>query len=159
MSAVTILNKTVDATVIKLRRGEELAAMKTAKTDGQDNAFFKIGADTYVASGLGIHVHELGDIHGDEVAPVTFQGRKGTLVHANNEQDDKESLWFAGIASGVLTAIMVGGGIAGGGGFLFVLAPVMSLVTLGAGGLYINTILSNRAKAKENRMASHGTPV
>lgn len=159
MSAVTILDKTVEASVIKVRRGEELEALRTARSDGQDNAVFKIGADTYVASGLGIHVHALGELKADVDVPVEFQGRKGTLIHADNEQDDKGSMWFAGAASGLITAVAVGGGLAGGGGFLFVLAPVLSLLALGAGGLYIKHIHDNRAKAGENRVARHGTPV
>ena len=158
MSTVTILNHAVDAKVVKIRRGEELEAIKTARSDGQDNAFFKIGADTYVASGLGIHVHALGEMDDDETVPVTYQGRQGTLLFANNEQDDKGSLWFAGVGAGVLTAITTAGGLAGGGGFAFVLAPVLGLVILGSAGLYIHHVLANRAKARENAIGKHGTP-
>ena len=154
MSNVTIGSKTIEATVLKIRRGEELAARETAEKDGMDNTFFKLGEDTYVASGPGTHVHGLKN--GTE---VTFNGKKGTVLSSNNEQDTKMDLLVTGGLTALVTAAAVGGAIAGGGFLAPILAPILGLFTLGIGGGFTWEVVSNRKKAKENLIAKHGTPV
>lgn len=154
MSQVTIGSKTIDASVIKIRRGEELRARETAEHDGMDNTFFQLGEDTYVASGLATHIHGLKN--GTE---VTFKGKKGTVLSSNNEQDAKSDLWVTGGLTAVVTAMAVGGAIAGGGALAFVLAPVLGLFTLGIGGSFTYEVYRNRRTAEQNLIAKHGTPV
>lgn len=156
MSNVTIGTKQVDATVLKIRRGEELAAREAAESDGQDNVFFKMGEDTYVASGYGIHIH---DEKNRQAIDVSYKGLKGKVASSNNEQDTKGDLIATGVITGLVTAATVGGAIAGGGALAFILAPVLGLFTLGIGGGFFFEALNNRKKAKENLLAKYGTAV
>ena len=154
MSQVTIGGKMIEAGVIKIRRGEELRARETAQHDGMDNTFFQIGEDTYVASGLATHIHGLENGTG-----VVFNGRKGTVLSSNNEQDGKSDLAVTGGLTAVVTAMVVGGAIAGGGFLAPILAPIMGLFTLGIGGGFTYEVYHNRKTAKQNLIAQHGTPV
>ncbi|MFN3431787.1 MAG: hypothetical protein ACK46X_17770 [Candidatus Sericytochromatia bacterium] len=154
MSQVTIGSKTLDASVIKIRRGEELLARETAQRDGMDNTFFQLGEDTFVASGLATHIHGL-----KNGTDVTFNGKKGTVISSNNEQDAQSDLWVTGGITAAVTAMAVGGAIVGGGALAFILAPVLGLFTLGIGGSFTYEVYRNRQTAKENLIAKHGTPV
>jgi hypothetical protein len=154
MSNLTIGNKPVDAAVLKIRRGQELAAREAAEKDGQDNVFFRLGEDTYVASGFGIHLH---DEKNRQDVDVTYKGLKGKVASSNNEQDTKGDLIATGVITGLVTAATVGGAIAGGGALAFILAPVLGLFTLGIGGGFFFEVLNNRKKAKENLLAKYGT--
>jgi hypothetical protein len=151
MATVSIGNKTFDANVIKIRPGQELAAQQTAAHDGQDNTFFKLGSDTYVASGLGTYVQGLKN--GDD---VTFDGKRGTVVASNNEQDTKADLWATGGITAVVTALAVGGAIVAGGPLAWVLAPAVGLFAGGIGGGFTWRVFDNRRKAKENLLAQYG---
>lgn len=151
MATVSIGNKTFDATVIKIRPGQELAAEQAAEHDGQDNTFFQLGGDTYVASGLGTHVQGL-----KNGAAVTFDGKRGTVVASNDEQDTKADLWAAGGITAVVTALAVGGAIAAGGPLAWVLAPAMGIFAGGIGGGFTWRVFENRRKAKENLLAKFG---
>ena len=151
MSNVTIGSKIIDATVMKIRSGQELAAREAAEHDGQDNTFFQIGGDTYVASGFGTHVHGL-----KNGTDVTFDGRRGAVVSSNNEQDTKADLWITGGLTAVVTAMAVGGAIVSGGTLAPILAPIVGLFTAGIGGGFTWQVFSNRRKAKENVLAKFG---
>lgn len=154
MSTLTVGNKTIEASVIKLRKGEELKARETAQSDGQDNMFFEIGNDTYVASGLGIHVHDP-----KQRTHVTFNGQRGEIISANNEQDDKGSMWFTAITGGLGTLVSLAGGAAMGGGSGLVLGAFGLFGVAALGGSYFWHLWANRQKAEQNLIAKHGTPV
>lgn len=151
---VIIGSKPIEASVLKIRRGEELNARETAQRDGMDNTFFQVGQDTYVASGLGTHIHGLKN--GTE---VRFNGLKGAVVSSNNEQDTRGDLIATGVTTALVTAATVGGAIVSGGFLAPILAPAFGLFTLGIGGGFFWSVLQNRKRAQENLLAKHGEPV
>ena len=51
MESIKVGARTVQVDVVKIRAGSEDAALRAMARDGVDNVAFKVGADTFVASG------------------------------------------------------------------------------------------------------------
>src|SRR5690242_929333 len=105
------LNEMKPQSVLKIRQGMELPAMETAKKNGADDIFVKMGNDTYAVSGTGFHVK---DLHlGDK---VTLNGQQAEITFI----DDQINSAMDGLKSvGKAAALAAGtGGVAVGGGLL-----------------------------------------
>ena len=75
--------------LVKLQPGTENQAMAAAKKDGADNVFFKMGKDTFVASGRGMERFGRAS-KGDAVQLVGEQGvygERGTVIGADYQRN------------------------------------------------------------------------
>ena len=91
---INTLNFLAEATVHRIRSGQELAALKTAKENGADDLFFSIGQDTFVASGRGLEGIKRGD-------SIFYKGRRGVVTVV----DDQINTAKEGAAVTVIPAI------------------------------------------------------
>ena len=66
--------------LLKIKHGQEQAAMAAAKQNGLDDVFFKIGDDTFVASQAGMKLS--GAKAGDR---VYLDGQRGTIVGVDRQ--------------------------------------------------------------------------
>ena len=106
MSEITVGNRALEATVVKLRQGSEKKALEVMSRDGVNNVAFKIGSDTYVASGHDLEVKGIA-----EWATVRHAGADGHVVKVN-EEVLKPGFWkrwgLAGAAVGLVGMPLTG---------------------------------------------------
>ncbi len=80
MAEITIGNRAVEATVVKLRPGSEKKALEVMSRDGVNNVAFKIDGDTFVASGRDL------DVSGIEAwGTVRHAGANGHVLKVDPE--------------------------------------------------------------------------
>lgn len=81
MSDVIVNNQAIlPKTLIKIKSGQEQNAIAAAKKNGLDDVFFKVGNDTFVASGTGLPLR--GAKPG---ATVYLDGKKGQVVATDRQ--------------------------------------------------------------------------
>ncbi len=134
--------------VLRLKRGQEQAAIAAARSNGADDVFFKLGDDTFVASAASMK------LTGTKAGGVVYlDGKKGQVVAVDNQLNSlSEGLLHpagdvvavGGIVYGVATAIKYAATGWGGLGLLY------GLIGVGA-GLAINLVptLIGRFKTKD----------
>ena len=143
MSTLNVNNQTLNAqSVLKIRQGQELAARETAKKDGADNVFFKVGNDTYVASGKGFNLKDV-----QPGAKFEFNGKQAQVVSIDSEVNSakdgllrmkKPATWMVGTGAAVGTV----GGLASSlfqsvfaGRTLGALLPVLKGIGMAGGAM------------------------
>lgn len=81
MSDVIVNNHAIQPkALVRIKPGQEQAAIAAAKKNGLDDAFFKVGNDTFVASGEGLALR--GAKAGDT---VFLDGKRGQLVATDRQ--------------------------------------------------------------------------
>ena len=114
-----------DASIYKLRKGQEAAAIKAAEKDGADNVFFRMGQDTFVASGNGMKLKGI-----EPGALVVHQGGVGTVIAVDNEINSAlegvKRVGSKGAATGaaILTGTAAAVSLWGTGGIASLMAPL-----------------------------------
>ncbi|MBM3266438.1 MAG: hypothetical protein FJZ01_02215 [Candidatus Sericytochromatia bacterium] len=89
------------ASIVKIQAGREPGAYEAARRNGLDDVFFRIGQDTYVASGRGLSPE------GARVgANVQFGDRQGQVVRVDQEVNTaSEGAWmgirYAGLGAAI----------------------------------------------------------
>ncbi len=80
MSDLTVANRRLTASVVKLPQGLDAAAAQAIAKNGADDVVIRIGADTFVASGRGL---ALGGVKAGTAA--TIDGRAGQVVQVDKQ--------------------------------------------------------------------------
>jgi hypothetical protein len=93
-------------TLIKIKRGQEEAAIAAARSNGLDDVFFKLGDDTYVASSTSL---KLGGTKAGSA--VYVNGKKGTVVAVDNQLNGHGTEGVFHPVGGVVAAAGVIGGV------------------------------------------------
>jgi hypothetical protein len=108
-------NPLAGAAIHRIRPGQEVAALETAKKNGADDLFFTVGKDTFVATGRGLPLK--GVKPGDA---ITHEGRQGIVTAIDNQVNTAKEgalavLKPSGLAAGGATAAgtLVGKGLGG----------------------------------------------
>ena len=132
--------------VLRIKRGQEQAAIAAAKTNGTDDVFIKIGDDTFAASAKSMKL--LGTKAG---AVAYIDGKKGQVVRVDNQLNGLlegllhpagDVVAVGGVAYGVFVAVKYAATGWGGLGLLYGLAG------LGI-GLAINLVPTLIAKLRK----------
>ncbi|MBO9541926.1 hypothetical protein J7643_15165 [bacterium] len=104
-------NRQLEASrVYKIRPGQELPAKAAAEKSGADDVFFRMGGDTFAATGRGMNLKGLKE--GDT---IEYKGQKGVIVSV----DDRMNSAMDGLKAPYAQAMLgIGAATAGGGAVL-----------------------------------------
>ena len=80
MAELRIGTRIVDATVVKLRAGSEGKALSAMTRDGVNNVAFKVGDDTYVASGKTLDLQDV-----KAWGAIRYGGEAGHVLKVDGE--------------------------------------------------------------------------
>lgn len=106
--------------IVRLKHGQEQAAIAAAKANGCDDVFFKLGEDTYVASAASMA------LGGTKVGSAVYlDGKKGQVVAIDNQLNGS-------LAEGLLHPA---GDVVAAGGIAYGVAIALKYAATGWGGL------------------------
>lgn len=112
MANLTVQGRSLPVGHVKtVKPGDEAATLRAIQKNGADDVVFKLGNDTYVASGRGL---ALKGIRPDDA--VSFDGRTGKVLSVNQELNSfKEGLlaWPGLVTGGAIGTLGLGGFVQG----------------------------------------------